>query len=93
MYRIGLPQASHAANRQLRQIRKLFRFHDEAMSNLYIWGSLWSANKTWFHLFMPFFHEHLGASLVVWKDSLPPPSDAPATPFSVGVLFSLRSSK
>jgi len=77
MDRIGLPQASQAARRQLRQVRRLFSFHDEAISDMYHGGSSWSANKTWFHLFMPFFHEHRGVSLVVWKDSLPLPPPPP----------------
>jgi hypothetical protein len=58
----------------------LFSFHDEAISDMYHGGSSWSANKTWFHLFMPFFHEHRGVSLVVWKDSLPLPPPLPPPP-------------
>jgi hypothetical protein len=50
MDRIGLPQASHAAKRQLRQDRKLFRAHDELVSNISNRGSSWSANNTWFSL-------------------------------------------
>ena len=87
MVRIGLPQAADAAKSQHRQVRKLFILHDEAISHIYHRGSSWSANKTWFHLFMPFFHEHLGAPLVVWKDSLPPPPQPSQWP-----LYALPSS-
>lgn len=68
----GLEDLPLHARRQQHELKDLFDLHESLLFNSTAMHSAWTANKTWFHLLMPFFHEHLGVPLSTWRE--PPPS-------------------
>ena len=80
----GLEEIPRHAHRQEREVKELFALHETYLSTTTTWNGTWPANKTWFHLLMPFFNEHIGAELSTWPS-------APATPSPPPVQSSLMS--
>jgi len=72
----GLDEIPRHVRRQEREVKELFSLHESFLANTPSWNGSWPANKTWFHLLMPFFNEHIGVELSTWPSapaSLPPP--------------------
>lgn len=78
---VGLEELPLHARRQQNELKDLFDLHESLMYNSNTTHTVWTANKTWFHLFMPFFHEHIGVPLSTWRDPL---HSAPGPSFSYG---------
>ena len=67
----GLEELPRHARRQERELKDLFALHEAQLYNAQYMPAAWSPNRTWFHLFMPFFNEHVGVPSSPWVEPAP----------------------